>query len=194
MGEWLKRNKYQRPALTPAIDWKEAPSYGIVENLRWEENILSWDSVGRVRYAVYAIPDNISDTSAERSTAGGILSTYLLKTCYTNSFDIPEDRQSNYRFAVSVVDRYGNEFQHTYIREESTGFFDMAYATLDVKFENWKLVATSEADIEVFNTMGQRMISGEDCSTLPLIGLPSGIYIVKAHNKNAQTTKKIYIR
>ena len=70
----------------------------------------------------------------------------------------------------------------------------MAGGTLDVRFENWELVATSKADIEVFNTLGQRMVSGEACTTLPLMGLPSGIYIVKAHNRNARTTKKIYLR
>ena len=194
LGEWLKKNKYQHPALTPAIDWKEAPSYGPVENLRWENNTLTWNSPGRVHYAVYAIPDAITDVSAERSTSGGILTNYLLQVCYTNSFSIPELYKSGYRFAVSVVDRYGNEFQHVYIREESTGIIDMASQTLDVKFENWELVTTNEADIEVFSTTGQQMVSGENCTTLPLIGLPSGIYIVKAHNKNAQTTKKIYIR
>ena len=194
LGEWLKRNKYQRPALTPAINWKEAPSYGPVENLRWENDSLLWDSLSRVRFAVYAIPDNISDATAERSTAGGILSTYLLKTCYTNSFCIPEDRLSGYRFAVSVVDRYGNEYPHAYVREESTGLIDIAGGTLDVKFDNWELVASSEADIEVFSTTGVRMLSGENCTTLPLIGLPSGIYIIKAHNRSAQVTKKIYIR
>lgn len=194
LGEWLKKNKYQHPALTPAIDWKEAPTYGPVENLRWENSTLTWDSPGRVHYAVYAIPDAITDVSAERSTSGGILTNYLLQVCYTNSFSIPEIYKNGYRFAVSVVDRYGNENQHTYIREESTGIIDMASQTLDVKFENWELVVTNEADIEVFSTTGQRMISGESCTSLPLIGLPSGIYIVKAHNKNAQTTKKIYIR
>ena len=194
LGEWLKKNKYQHPALTPAIDWKEAPTYGSVENLRWENNTLTWNSPGRVHYAVYAIPDAITDVSAERSTSGGILTNYLLQVCYTNSFSIPATYQSGYRFAVSVVDRYGNEYQHVYIREESTGIIDMASQTLDVKFENWELVTTNEADIEVFSTTGQRMVSGENCTALPLIGLPSGIYIVKAHNKNAQTTKKIYIR
>jgi hypothetical protein len=194
LGEWLKKNKYQRPALTPAIDWKEAPSYGPVENLRWEDDSLFWDSSGRVRFAVYAIPESVSDASAERSTAGGILSSFLLQTCYTSSFCIPENRLSGYRFAVSVVDRYGNEYQHAYIREESTGLIDFADNTLDVKFDSWELVASSKADIEVFSTTGQLMISGENCTTLPLIGLPSGIYIVKAHNQNAQVTKKIYIR
>ena len=101
---------------------------------------------------------------------------------------------NGYRFAVSVLDRYGNEFQHAYIREESTGLINLAGNTLDVKFENWELVATSRADIEVFNTMGQRMMSAKDCTVQPLIGLPSGIYIVKAHNSKAQTIKRIYIR
>ena len=194
LGEWLKKNKYQRPALTPAIDWKEAPSYEPVENLRWEEDSLTWDSPGRVRFAVYAIPDNVSDASAERSTAGGILSTYLLQTCYSNSFCIPENRLSGYRYAVSVVDRYGNEYPHAYVSEESTGLIDIARNTLDVKFDSWELVASSEADIEVFSTTGVRMMSGENCTTLSLIGLPSGIYIVKASNRNAQVTKKIYLR
>ncbi len=195
MGEWLKRYKYQHPALTPAIDWKDAPSYDAVENLQWnEDNTLTWDSPGRVHYAVYAIPESVSDATAERSTAGGILSTYLLQTCFTNSYSIPEAYQTGYRFAVSVVDRYGNEYQHTYIREQSTGVIDMAYTTLEIGFENWELTTTSEANIEVFSTTGQRMLSGQNCTALPVTGLPSGIYIVKAHNQNAQATKKIYIR
>ena len=107
---------------------------------------------------------------------------------------IPENRLNGYRFAVSVVDRYGNEFQHAYVREESTGFIEMAYATLDVTFDNWELVASCEADIEVFSTTGVRMMSGESCTTLPLIGLPSGIYIVKARSRDAQVSKKIYLR
>ena len=101
---------------------------------------------------------------------------------------------SGYRFAVSLVDRYGNEYQHSYVREESTGLIDLAGGTLDVKFDNWELVTSSKADIEVFSTMGQRMISGKDCTTLPITGLPSGIYIVRAQNQKAQTIKKIYIR
>ena len=208
LGGWLKRNKYQRPALTPAIDWKEKYAYGPVENLRWEENILRWESpdwdyeaestgerpIGAVRFAVYAIPDNIADDYAERSTAGGILSTYLLQTCYTDSFSIPANRLSGYRFAVAVVDRYGNEFQHAYVREESTGLIDIAGSSLDVRLEGWELVASSMADIEVYNTLGQRVAGGEDCRVLPLVGIPSGIYIVKAHNRSAQTTMKIYLR
>ena len=208
LGGWLKRNKYQRPALTPAIDWKERYAYGPVENLRWEENTLRWESpdwdygaesteersIGAVRFAVYAIPDNITDDYAERSTAGGILSTYLLQTCYTDSFSIPDNRLSGYRFAVAVVDRYGNEFQHAYVREESTGLIDIAGNSLDVRLEGWDLVASSMADIEVYNTLGQRVAGREDCTVLPLIGMPSGIYIVKAHNRNARTTMKIYLR
>lgn len=194
LGEWLKKNKYQHPALTPAIDWKETNSYGPPENLRWEDNTLSWDSPGRVRFAVYAIPNDVTDDSAELSTSGGILATYLLQTCYTNSFTIPEEYQQDYRFAVSILDRYGNEYEHTYIRDESTGFIDLAGNTLDVKFESWELVASSRADMEVFNTAGLCMLKAEDCLRLPLRGLPSGIYIVKAHNNNGQITKKLWLR
>ena len=194
LGEWLKKNKYQHAALTPAIDWKETTSYGPPENLRWEDNTLSWDSPGRVRFAVYAIPNDVTDESAELSTSGGILATYLLQTCYTNSFTIPEEYQQDYRFAVSILDRYGNEYEHTYIRDESTGFIDLAGNTLYVKFESWELVASSRADMEVFNTAGLCMLKGEGCLRLPLRGLPSGIYIVKAHNKNGQITKKLWLR
>ena len=34
LGEWLLENKYQRPALTPAIDWKKADHYDKVTNLQ----------------------------------------------------------------------------------------------------------------------------------------------------------------
>ena len=69
-----------------------------------------------------------------------------------------------------------------------------ADATLDVKFESWELIASSKANIDVFSTTGQLMLRGEDCTVLPVIGLPSGFYIVKAYNQKAQVTKKIYLR
>lgn len=118
----------------------------------------------------------------------------MLQTCYTNSFSIPENRLTGYRFAVSVVDRYGNEYQHAYVREESTGLIDFAGNMLDVKFEGWELVSSSRADMEVFNSVGLCVLKAEDCLRLPLIGLPTGIYIVKAYNKDNQITKKIWLR
>lgn len=39
------------------------------------------------------------------------------------------------------------------------------------------------AKIVVFNIMGQQIISGKDCTSLSLVGIPSDIYIVKVHKK-----------
>lgn len=194
LGEWLKSHKYQKPALTPAIDWKETESYDPVPNLRWEENTLLWDSVGRVRYSVYAIPNTISDATANRSTYGGLLSTYLLGFCYQNTFQIPDQYLDGYRFAVCVYDRYGNEFLPSYVSEEGTGLIDIASSSLDVRMEGWELQLSSPASVQLYSTSGQLMLSQTECTSVSLTGMPSGMYIVKAANGKTHVTQKIFIR
>ncbi len=118
LGEYLLENKFQRPALAPAIDWKPSHNYGKVTHLRISSNTLLWDDCGNVKYAVYAIPNSVSDSKAESSTAGGILSDYLIDITYTNSFTIKQAYKTGYHFAVSIVDYFGNEYAPRYSSEE----------------------------------------------------------------------------
>lgn len=119
LGNYLLANKFQHPSLTPAINWKDAFPHAKVTNLRQSNGRLTWDAVENARYSVYAIPDNISNSEAEGSASGGILADYLLGTSYTNTYTIASTYQSGYRFAVCVLDRFGNEFQPRYSNDES---------------------------------------------------------------------------
>ena len=116
-GEWLVKNKYQRPALTPAINWKDVFPQQKVNHLVLDGTTLSWDEEPDVRYTVYAIPDGVSNESVQKSTSGGILADYLLGTSYTNSLIVPEEYQTDYHFAVCILDRCGNEYEPRFTNE-----------------------------------------------------------------------------
>ena len=193
-GDWLKANKFKYPALPPAIDWKKHQEMGKVTNLIQDGNSLTWDDMGRVRYTVYAIPDNVTNADAEKSVRGGILSQYLLGAYYTNSYEIPADYQDGYRFAVAIMDRYSNEYAPAYA-EESTAIFNIASRQLKMTQDAGQISFETEVDIvEVVSMTGTVMRQESDTDAVSLIGLPTGIYIVRAKAGQQNLTEKIYIR
>ena len=120
LGEWLLENKYQRPALTPAIDWKKADHYDKVTNLQKSGTTLSWDEVEGMRYTIYAFPVGTPVSSIQSTvTDGGIASEYLLDVSYTPEFTLPVEYEFGYNFAVCILDRYGNEFAPRYTNEST---------------------------------------------------------------------------
>ena len=120
LGEWLLENKYQRPALTPAIDWKKADHYDKVTNLQKSGTTLSWDEVEGMRYTIYAFPVGTPVSSIQSTvTDGGIASEYLLDVSYTPEFTLPNEYEFGYNFAVCILDRYGNEFAPRYTNEST---------------------------------------------------------------------------
>lgn len=194
LGAWLKANKFQHPALTPAIDWKEHSEPREVDSLVSDGHVLQWATDGRMRYTVYAIPDDKKDTNVETSTAGGILADYLLGMTYTSSYQIPEEYAEGYQFAVCKLDRYGNEFAPVYI-DIANVIEDIAEAAVEIDLEGWTVTTSMRVNhLQVYNAMGQLMTSGEDTDELDVSGLPTGIYIVKAVTGKQTATKKIYVR
>lgn len=119
LGEYLKENKFQYPALTPAIDWKEKTIYSKVSNLKRSDNTLTWDKVSGsgLKYTIYAIPVSVMPDEAISTTYTGYKSDYLLDVSYTNSFSLPAEKQSDYWYAVCILDGYGNEFEAETINE-----------------------------------------------------------------------------
>lgn len=195
LGEWLKANKFQHPALPPAIKWKEHEELGTVTGLRLEDNVLSWDDMGRVRYSIYAIPKDLEKKAVEKSTAGGILSQYLLGAYYTNTFEIPAEYQEGYDFAVCIMDRYSNEYAAFYTRDINDDVIDIAEAQIKIELEDWQLRFNINVDdVQVVSTTGILMSHEQNCASLPLTGFPTGFYIVKALTGKQSTIKKIYIR
>ncbi len=105
---YLNTNEFAQNSLAPAINWKATVDRAVPTNLRIESENLVWDSTeDNVRFVIYAIPN------AEASTPGNMAtSKYIIGISYQKSFDLSAytDLISTHKFAVSVFDRYGNEF------------------------------------------------------------------------------------
>jgi len=104
---YLAQNRFTQPSLTPAIGWKNSANQSLVENLNVSGQNLTWTCTGsNVMFAVYAVP--IANRNDASVFAG---SKYLLGMAYNKQFTLPSTvNTSTHKIAVSVVDRYKNEF------------------------------------------------------------------------------------
>ena len=110
----LVDNVYTHKALPPVLTWFRAPEQGMVTNLTLTGQILSWDYADtRMRYGVYAIP------KAERHDRKALSTMkYFLGMTYTTSFALPADVSvTTHDFAVTVIDRYANEYAMRFLSE-----------------------------------------------------------------------------
>ena len=112
LASYLKRTVFTKPALPPAMPWKEGYNPGVVQNLGRSGNKLTWDGYDNVRYSVYAFPMTMNVTTF----AGQI--DYLLGMTYESSFEIPSEYQQGCQFAVCVLDRVGNEWNPAFLSIE----------------------------------------------------------------------------
>ncbi|MDR3219396.1 MAG: family 10 glycosylhydrolase [Dysgonamonadaceae bacterium] len=105
----FKEEIFTKPSLTPAIGWKPANDQRMVTFNPPTGSAISWlynETTDSVRYAVYAVPiARINDPSVFSK------SDYLLGVSYVKRYTLPSGvSTSSHRIAVSVLDRYGNEF------------------------------------------------------------------------------------
>lgn len=119
----LYNNVYQKKALVPASTWYKATNPGKPQNVKLSSGILSWTSSSMsegtvsnigMRYAIYAIPSNIGINDAKSTihlTDGGFKSDYLIDVTYSNTFDVSSYSSSDYWYAVTIVDRFGYEWE-----------------------------------------------------------------------------------
>ena len=117
-GTWLKKNKYQHPALHPAIDWKDTYPRDRVRQLVQTSTRLAWEAQEGMRYTVYAIPDNTPNEQAYTTKGNELKADYLIAVLYSPSYSIPSTYRKGYHFAVCVLDRLGNEFAPRFTNEE----------------------------------------------------------------------------
>ena len=102
---WLKDSLYSTIALNPAPAWlKPDQTYGMVSNLTYQDGTLSWDSIPNVRYVVYAIPDGVEDRDFRCQAQ------YIEGVSYWTSFTLPAGKREGYRYAVTILDRWENEY------------------------------------------------------------------------------------
>lgn len=105
LRHYLKSNVYKYRSLSPAVTWVQPPvKYGTVTNLRQDGDSLRWDAVDNVRYVAYAIPDSVADAQFQCQPQ------YMLDMTYGNSFAIPDDKKAGHRYAVTILDRWENEY------------------------------------------------------------------------------------
>lgn len=103
-GHYLKNQVYNTPALPPEMVNVPVAARDVVANLQRSGNTLSWTAVSGMRYSVYAVPNSVS------MDAFSCQPDYLLGISYSATFAIPELKQNGYRYAVCVLDRFGNEY------------------------------------------------------------------------------------
>lgn len=115
LAPYLKTNKFQNIALPPALQFKSnySSNPGKVTGLTLSGNTLSWNGYNNMRYVVYAVPTSTT-------VSGNISSEYIINVPYTTSVDV-SGYSSGYKLGVSVLDRYGFEFDIAWLGEEDTG-------------------------------------------------------------------------
>ena len=102
---WLKDSLYPTVALNPAPAWlKPDHTYQTVTNLTYSNGTLSWDSIPNVRYVVYAIPDGVEDKDFNCQAR------YIDGVSYWASYSLPVAKREGYRYAVTILDRWENEY------------------------------------------------------------------------------------
>ncbi len=136
-GEYLKENVYQYPAITPKIVRNDEQQLlvnpGKVSNLALNSTTLSWTAVNsstKYKYAVYAIPLSVGviDASSTIHTEdGGFKAEYLIDVTYNTSLTgVPT---GSYWYAVTIVDRYGNEWEAATINAPNLGDLSVSLNT-----------------------------------------------------------------
>ena len=180
--KYLREQKFTKPALTPAVSWKNHPTLSSPTNIRVEQNSLLWDfSSTDVRFAVYAIPNSLQNNPTVFSS-----SIYLLGITYSNSFNINKYASllSTHQFAVSTVDRFGNEFAPAF---NTTSIENNIENNSSIKINSNQLIVdvNHNSSIELYSISGilidKQVISGRYQNTLN-----KGVYLIKINNK---TTK-----
>ena len=102
---WLRDSLYSSIALNPAPAWlKPDQTYTTVSNLAYSDGMLSWDSIPNVRYVVYAIPDGVEDKDFHCQAQ------YIDGVSYWASYTLPDNKREGFRYAVTILDRWENEY------------------------------------------------------------------------------------
>ena len=102
---WLKDSLYSTIALNPAPAWlKPDQDYTTVTNLNYSDGTLTWDSIPNVRYVIYTIPDEVEDNEFRCQAQ------YIDGVSYWASYTLPNKKREGYRYAVTILDRWENEY------------------------------------------------------------------------------------
>ena len=102
---WLRDSLYPTIALNPSPVWlKPDRQYTTVTNLAYSDGVLSWDSIPNVRYVVYAFPIEVEEKDFHCQAQ------YIDGVSYQASYTLPAAKCEGYRYAVTILDRWENEY------------------------------------------------------------------------------------
>ena len=101
----LANTHFTHPALPPAADWKPTEELAAPTGLTRNGTTLSWKHDKAIRFAVYAWPKGMNRGKAMAT------GEYLQGLVYDKTFTLTGAvNPDNLTFAVSALDRYGNEY------------------------------------------------------------------------------------
>lgn len=183
--EHLGANVFSTKALTPAISWKKAPAQGLVQNMKLMRGQLSWDKVDNVRYAVYALPKGTAHD------ARNLKAEYLVAHLYNNKVNLKAD-QTKGEVAVTIVDRYGNEYAPQWLNGTS-GVENIEKEDLVMTISDGQAFFNQQMDqVEVYDSLGKLVAKVRNCNSVNLRNF-SGIAVVKMISNGLVKTVKSVI-
>ena len=189
LGEWLLANKFQHPALTPAIDWKKSDLEKTqVTGLSKRSSTLMWTGVDGMRYSIYAIPE----TADAGSYGNDIPADYLLGVSYKTSYTVPADKKTGFNYAVCILDRYGNEYAPTFYG--SAGVDDVKKECVSATYRDGRIVFSANVDRAcIYDAYGVLIVEAENCDSVE-IERPTGVYIAEIHCGETTTVIKVAVK
>ena len=193
LGHYLQTTKFVKFCLSPIINWKKHDTYGMVSSLNLSGATLSWTGIddAPVKYSVYAIPNEVSYTSAFRSDGDGISSDYLLGVCYGDSYTLPVDKTSGYGYAVCILDGYGTEYTPQTLLITGVNTLGNDEFAMKVNGHQISFSLTAES-VKIFNLSGICVESFDHIDEAEL-NLPEGLYIMKAKSQRGSIITSRFI-
>ena len=178
-AKYLREQKFTKPALTPAVSWKTHAQLSSPTNVNISRYVLSWNFGASIaKFAIYAIPNALKNDATVFNS-----STYLLGVSYTNSFNISAytGLLNTHQFAVTAIDRYGNEYSPSFIVTENAEIPNNISFTKTA--EGIVVHALENTEISLYTISGQ-LILHRFSSSDEQIQLPKGISILKLNDKS----------
>ena len=180
---WLKDSLYSSVALNPAPAWlRPDQTYNTVTNLAYDDGTLSWDSIPNVRYVVYAIPDGVEDSEFRCQAQ------YIDGVSYWASYTLPATKREGYHYAVSILDRWENEYAPatpgvvpTQASKPEMLYPEDGAEVPELSFLQWRGDAATYmvqvfADEQMDSLVTQLEVDSMSCPLTKLPGLVAGTY------------------
>ena len=180
---WLKDSLYSSVALNPAPAWlRPDQTYNTVTNLAYDDGTLSWDSIPNVRYVVYAIPDGVEDSEFRCQAQ------YIDGVSYWASYTLPAAKREGYHYAVSILDRWENEYAPatpgvvpTQASKPELLYPEDGAEVPELSFLQWRgdaatYVVQVFADEQMDSLVTQLEVDSMSCPLTKLPGLVAGTY------------------